>query len=79
MSSFNTEDTPIQITVPGQGNFYNDLRRSRRYAKCRIVKTDGTALSAQEMTGIINMPLQSMWYQIDTYMNGKLISLNTSY
>ncbi|XP_069108949.1 uncharacterized protein F54H12.2-like [Argopecten irradians] len=24
------------------------------------------------------MPLQSMWSQIDTYMNGKLVSLNTS-
>ena len=79
VSSYNTEDTPIEITIPGQGNEYIDLRRSRLYIKCRIVKADGTALAAKEKTGIVNIPLQSMWSQIDTYMNGKLISLNTSY
>lgn len=47
--------------------------------KCKIIKSDGTALAEQEKTGIINLPLQSMWSQIDVYMNGKLVSLNTSY
>ena len=79
VSAYNTEDTPIEITVPGQGNEYIDLRRSRLYVKCKIVKADGSALAAKEKTGIVNIPLQSMWSQIDTYMNGKLISLNTSY
>ena len=79
VSSYNTEDTPIEITIPGQGNEYMDLCRSRLYIKCRIVKADGSALAAKEKTGIVNIPLQSMWSQIDTYMNGKLISLNTSY
>ena len=80
VSSFNTEDAPIEITVPGQGsNEYIDLRRSRLYVKCKIVKSDGSPLAAQEKTGIINLPLQTMWSQIDTYMNGKLVSLNTSY
>lgn len=79
VSSFDTEDAPIEISVPGQGNEYIDLRRSRLYVKCKIVKTDGTALASQEKTGIINLPLQTMWSQIDTYMNGKLVSLNTSY
>ena len=31
VSSYNTEDTPIEITIPGQGNEYIDLRRSRLY------------------------------------------------
>lgn len=55
------------------------MRRIRLYAKCKIVKTDGAALESQEKTGIINLPLQSLWSQIDTYMNGKLVSLNTNY
>ena len=46
VSSYNTEDTPIEITIPGQGNEYIDLRRSRLYIKCRIVKADGSALAA---------------------------------
>ncbi|XP_061188729.1 uncharacterized protein F54H12.2-like [Saccostrea echinata] len=79
VSAYNTEDAPIEISIPGQGNEYIDLRRSRLYVKCKIVKADGTALAAQEKTGIINLPLQSLWSQIDTYMNGKLVSLNTSY
>jgi len=48
MSSFNTEDTPVEISVPGQGNEYIDLRRSRLFVKCKIVKTDGTALAVKE-------------------------------
>lgn len=79
VSAFNAEDAPIEISIPGQGSEYIDLRRSRLYAKCRIVKADGTSLAAQEKVGIINVPLQSLWSQVDTYMNGKLVSLNTSY
>lgn len=48
---------PIDITIPGQGNEYNDLRKSHLYAKCKIVKSDGTALTAQEKTVNINLPL----------------------
>lgn len=79
VSSFQSDEAPIEIAVPGQGNEYIDLRRSRLYVKCRMVKSDGSKLAAAENTGIINLPLQSMWTQIDTYMNGKLVSLNTSY
>ena len=79
VSSYSAEDTPIEIAVPGQGNEYTDLRRSRLYVKCKIVKSDGSPLASDEKTGIINITLQSMWSQIDTYMNGKLVSLNTSY
>lgn len=45
----------------------------------KLLKKIGTALESQEKTGIINLPLQSLWSQIDTYMNGKLVSLNTNY
>ena len=36
VSSYNTEDTPIEISVPGQGNEYIDLRRSRLYLKWQL-------------------------------------------
>lgn len=64
MSAYNTEEAPIEISMPGQGNEYIDLRRSRLYAKCKILKADGTALKAQEMMGIIYLPLQSLRFQI---------------
>ena len=49
------------------------------YLKCKIVKADGSPLAVSEKTGIINLPLQCLWSQIDTFMNGKLVSLDTSY
>lgn len=79
VSSFSSENAPVEITVPGDGNSYIDLRRSRLYMKCKVVKSDGSALSPQEATGIINMPLQTIWNQIDVFMNNKSVSLNTSH
>lgn len=48
VSAYNTEDAPIEISIPGQGKEYIDLRSSRLYAKYKIVETDETALEAQE-------------------------------
>lgn len=79
VSSIGTEDAPIEIHIANQGNEYLDLKRSRLYIKARILKADGSTLAANEKTSIINIPLQSIFSQIDVYMNGKLCSLNTSY
>ncbi|KAL5015214.1 hypothetical protein ScPMuIL_009484, partial [Solemya velum] len=79
VSSYHTDGTPVEIFVPNQGNEYLDLKRSRLYVKARIVKADGSALVPQEKTGIINLPLQSLWSQVDVYANGKLISLHGSH
>ena len=48
VSSFQSEEAPIEISVPGQGSEYIDLRRSRLYVKCKIVKSDGSKLKASE-------------------------------
>lgn len=42
------------------------------------MKADGTALAVKEKTGIINLPLQGMFSQIDVYMNNKLVSVNSN-
>ncbi|XP_063438723.1 uncharacterized protein F54H12.2-like [Mytilus trossulus] len=44
----------------------------------QILKSDGTKLVDDEKTGIINLPLQSMFSHIDIYMNNKLISINSN-
>ena len=75
VSSSQSEEAPSEIVVPGQGSEYINLL----YVKCKIVKLDSSKLAASEKTGIINFPFQSMWSQIDTYMNGKLVSLYTIY
>lgn len=64
ISSIGVSDTPIEIVVSGSGAEYTDLKRSRLYVKARILKADGTALAANEKTGIVNLPLQSMFSQM---------------
>ena len=55
------------------------MTRSRLYVRVKIVKADGSALTTKEKTGIINLPLHTMWSQVDMYMNNKLVSLNSSH
>ena len=38
ISSFDGETAPLEFTVPGGGNEYIDLRRSRLYLKAKITK-----------------------------------------
>lgn len=76
ISSIGVSDTPIEIVVSGSGAEYIDLKRSKLYVKARILKADGTALAANEATGILNQPLQSMFSQMDVYLNNKLVSFN---
>ncbi|XP_061190601.1 uncharacterized protein F54H12.2-like [Saccostrea echinata] len=71
-------DSPIEMVISGAGAEYIDLKRSRLYIKARILKADGTSLTANEKTGIINLPLQSMFSQMDVYLNNKLVSFNTN-
>lgn len=78
ISSLINDSTPIEIVISGSGNDYIDLRKSRLYIKMQILKADGTKLAPKEKTGIINLPLQSMFSHIDIYMNNKLILVNSN-
>ncbi|XP_052708885.1 uncharacterized protein F54H12.2-like [Crassostrea angulata] len=78
ISSIGVSDTPIEIVVSGSGAEYIDLKRSRLYVKTRILKADGSSLATDEKTGIVNLPLQSMFSQMDVYLNNKLVSFNTN-
>ena len=72
ISSLINDSTPIEIVISGSGNDYIDLRKSKLYVKLQILKSDGTKLAPKEKTGIINLPLQSMFSHIDIFMNNKL-------
>ncbi|XP_061170588.1 uncharacterized protein F54H12.2-like [Saccostrea echinata] len=78
ISSFDADDALLEFAIPRSGNEYLDLRRSRLYLKAKIIKSDGTTLAGSEKTGIINLPLQSLFSQIDVYMNGKCVTQNAN-
>lgn len=78
ISSIGVSDTPIEIVVSGSGAEYIDFKRSKLYVKARILKADGSTMAANEKTGIVNLPLQSMFSQMDVYLNNMLVSFNTN-
>lgn len=78
ISSIGVSDTPIEIVVSGSGAEYIDFKRSKLYVKARILKADGSTMAANEKTGIVNLPLQSMFSQMDVYLNNRLVSFNTN-
>ena len=78
ISNLLSDSTPIEIVVSGAGSDYIDLRKSRLYVKLQILKADGSSLTPKEKTGIINLPLQSLFSHIDIYMNNKLVSVNSN-
>lgn len=78
ISNISSTDTPIEIVVSGAGAEYIDLKKCKLYVKARILKAGGSILDENEKTGIINLPLQSMFSQMDVYLNNKLVSLNTN-
>lgn len=79
LSNFSSPDvSTVEFCIPGQGPEYLDLRRSRLYVRAQLLKGDGSAFDDKDTSSIVNLPLQSMWSQIDVYMNNKLVSVNTS-
>lgn len=78
ISSFDLDTAPLEFSIPGNGGECLDLRKSRLYIKAKITKSDGTAIATLEKTGIVNLPLQARFSQIDVYMNGKCVSQNAN-
>ncbi|XP_033746865.1 uncharacterized protein F54H12.2-like [Pecten maximus] len=72
-----TGNGPIEFHISGQTRDYISLSKSALYVKARIVKQDGTDLASAEKTALINLPLQSMWSQVDVSLQGKQLSVNS--
>ena len=71
-----TSNGSIDIQFKASGAQYIDLQRSRIYAKVKITKSDGSALTAKEnnKVGLINNGLHSLFSQVDVYFQQKLVS-----
>ena len=71
-----TSNGSIDIQFKASGTQCIDLQRSRIYAKVKITKSDGSALTAKEnnKVGLINNGLHSLFSQVDVYFQQKLVS-----
>ena len=84
------DQSPIEFTIPASGAQYINLNRSYLFLKIRILKADGSTLEdtvesiraggkdgekdEPEEVGIINIPFDSIWSQVDVYLQQKLVS-----
>ncbi|XP_011312331.1 uncharacterized protein F54H12.2-like [Fopius arisanus] len=68
-----SDDTPIEVIVPGHGEEYIDLAHTMIKIRAKILRPDGTAASADSV-GPVNNFLHSMFNQVDVYFNQKVVT-----
>lgn len=79
-SNFTSPDaSTVEFSISGQGPEYMDLKRCRLYVRAKIVKGDLSALDETNTSGIINLPLSTMWSSVDVFLNNRLVCMNSNY
>ena len=68
----------IEFNVPPCSMEYLDLSKTRLHIKARILKTDGSQVTDQDLVAFINLPLATLWRQVDVSLNQVNISPTTS-
>ena len=69
-----SDEVPIEICIPGTGSQYMDLKRSRLYVKACIKKQDLKDLDDKDYVGPFNLFLQTLFSQVDVYLQQRLCS-----
>ena len=68
---------PCNLLIP-RGSDYVDLSRSNLGLKFKIVDKAGADIQAGTEVSMVNAPLHTLWAQIDVYLNGVLVSMNST-
>lgn len=71
-----TSSSPIEYQIVGTDN-YLDLAKTMIFLRLKITKADGTDLDDGEKVAPVNLFLQSLFKQVDLYLNGILITQST--
>ena len=73
-----TNQGVIQFSIPANGSHYLDLKNIIMHVTCKIVKKDGTKLSAPKTNGggvgVINNFFHSMFSRVDVSLQNKVLS-----
>lgn len=73
-----TATNPIVYEIPAGGIEYKALHDATHAVKFRIVKADGTIPAGGAKVGVINLPMQSLFKQVDVFLDGKLVSTSNN-
>ena len=75
-----TGSTVLDFNIPSQYSAYNDLKNSRLNVKLRLTNNDGTPLKDGEVVGLVNLPLQTIFRQVDvTFQQTQVSHTGTNY
>ena len=64
----------IEFRIQGNADYYLDLANTLLYVKAKIVKAYGAELAADDALAPINLWMHTMFFQIDAYLNDKLVT-----
>ena len=64
----------LEFTIPGTSSSYINLKSSFLQIQGKIVKENGKNIEETDKVGFINIPLQSLWRQVDISLQQKVIS-----
>ena len=60
-----TEGSVIEFNIDGSSTSYLDLRQTLLYVKLKIIKNDGADIVKDELVGLTNVPLHTLFSQVD--------------
>ena len=69
----NPNDSPLEFNIPESGHDFIDLQNSKLEIKLKIKNGKGSLIRT-DVVGPINLLLQSLWSQIDIFMNNTRVS-----
>ena len=69
-----TEGALIKLEIPGARKEYTDLCNSMTYVRLKVIKQDRTNLGDDTVVAPVNLFLQSLFSQVDVYINGTLVT-----
>ena len=72
--------TVLDFNIPSQSSAYIDLKNSLFNVKLRLTRGDGTPLTEEEVAGLVNLPLQTIFRQVDvTFKQPQVSHTGTNY
>lgn len=69
-----TDSGPYEFIMPNDSNEYTMLPFTRLCGECEVLKLDGTALTATEKISVVNNFPQTLFRQVEVYLNNQCIN-----
>ena len=69
---------PLDFLIPASDENYYNLRDHRLHVAIKVTKKDGTATEAADAVSVVNYTMNSLFSQVDMYVNETLVTVSTN-